>query len=393
MTNQDMAAKAKEKMKKQGNPVGNGKGNGGNGKNKSLTKSDIPKTMIGQSGNGVKKILDAYNPLIANVLPRHVTPEKLIQVSTLIVSRNQDLKKCTTKSLIGAIMGAGVSGLDLNPALGQAYLIPRWNSKTRENEANFQIGYQGYVQLMQQSGRVQTVYAEVVRENDEFRVSYGLDPDIKHVPNIDDPGELKYAYAVVKFKDGGHVFRVLNRRQVMARKNKSMAKDSKFSPWNDEDFEEEMWRKSAILAVRKYVPVDTDPERSLRFQNALTLDDKTVTSDMFDPGTHSVKQDQVEDYNAEDVDYTEDDAGEESAAKPKKENESSEKQMSSKQFYATIEKIQDAVIKTADQKTWDQLVERYTLEDLSKVPAGEYILMVQKLEKELQALNNQGRLL
>ncbi|EPW98484.1 recombinase RecT, partial [Streptococcus agalactiae] len=80
-----------------------------------------------------------------------------------IISNNNLLAKATSESIMGAAMKAAVLNLPIEPSLGFAYVVP-YNRKYKDgnrwvtvNEAQFQIGYRGLIQLAQRSGQVRNI--------------------------------------------------------------------------------------------------------------------------------------------------------------------------------------------------------------------------------------------
>lgn len=64
-----------------------------------------------------------------------------------LVSNDIKLQACTPMSLIYAALKATALDLQLDPSIGQAYVIPYKNKKERIVEAQFQVGYKGFIQL------------------------------------------------------------------------------------------------------------------------------------------------------------------------------------------------------------------------------------------------------
>jgi recombinational DNA repair protein RecT len=156
-------------------------------------------------------------------------------------------------------MSASSLGLEPDGVLGQAYLIPYENKKKKIFEAQFQVGYKGLIALARRSGDITSLSAQAVYENDKFTYAYGLDETLVHVPADGDRGKLKYAYAVAKFKDGGHAFEVMTKSDVMKIKQSSQGANSDYSPWNK--FPEEMWRKTAVKKLCKFLPMAVELQR------------------------------------------------------------------------------------------------------------------------------------
>ena len=150
--------------------------------------------------------------------------------------------------------------------MGRGYLVPRWNKKTGGNEACFDPGWRGLVDIARRSGQIQSISAHVVYQNDEFRCEYGTDESIKHVPCLDaDPGPIIGAYAVAKFKDGSTQVEILSKRDLDKIKAVSQ---SKTGPWGD--WEDEMARKSAVRRLCKYLPFSDELDHAIETSDRAT---------------------------------------------------------------------------------------------------------------------------
>jgi recombination protein RecT len=246
------------------------KGNG-NGK--------TPKNFIGMTANSIAGMIDAYRPMMAQVLPKTLPPERMIQICASIIASKPELKGCTAASVLGAIVSASILGLDPTPELQLVYFIPRDNFKKSENawvrECTFMIGAAGWKELILRNGGTAKLSAHVVRENDQFEVILGDEERILHKPNLDNPGEMKYVYCTAHLDNGQKVFRYMNREQVYARRDRSSNRDKNTgkmkdsSPWAG-DFEEEMWIKTAIRHIRKFMRI------SPQAAQAAAIDDKVI---------------------------------------------------------------------------------------------------------------------
>lgn len=158
-------------------------------------------------------------------------------------------------TFIGAMMTAAQLGLEPNTPLGQAYLIPFWNGKTRRMECQFQLGYKGMIDLAYRSGQISSIQAHVVHENDRFEYSYGLEPTLTHVPALADRGAPVSVYAVFKTKDGGFGFKVMSWADVITHGQK-FSKTYSNGPWQTNP--EEMAKKTVLKAVLKYAPLASE---------------------------------------------------------------------------------------------------------------------------------------
>src|SRR4051812_42731484 len=95
-------------------------------------------------------LLESRKQAMAMVLPKHLTPERLIKIALVAVSKSPKLMDCTHESVLQSVMTAAQLGLECGGALGAAYLVPfkrnkkddqgRWHSWT---ECTLIIGYRG----------------------------------------------------------------------------------------------------------------------------------------------------------------------------------------------------------------------------------------------------------
>lgn len=196
-------------------------------------------------------------------LPKHLTPERLARVAITAISSNPRLLECTRESLALALIEAGQLGLEPNGVMGQAYLVPYFNGKTKKYEAQFQVGYRGLIDLARRSGEIAKIEARAVREGDEFSYEYGLRPSLVHRPDPTTQGEITHVYAIAWLRDAEPIFEVMTREQVEAIRRRSKAADS--GPWVT-DYES-MARKTVVKRLAKYLPLSPEAEAVVEADN------------------------------------------------------------------------------------------------------------------------------
>lgn len=195
---------------------------------------------------------------IVGVLPNQDDRDVMMRLIRSAISRRPKLTQCDRFSLLCAIVESTTLGLKIETGLGHGWILPFKNRRNNTTDAVLIIGYQGYLELCYRSGKVKAVWAEIVHKNDVFKEVIGTDPCIVHERNHEKPGEMIGAYAVMELTTGGKVFRYLPKSEVMTHKDASPAKDSPESPWNDKRWEPDMWRKTAIRVLQKYIPKSVD---------------------------------------------------------------------------------------------------------------------------------------
>lgn len=227
-----------------------------------------------------KKTLQNYikqmQPGIEAALPSVMTPERFTRITLTALSTNPKLQDCSPQSFLGAMMTAAQLGLEPNTPLGQAYLIPYWNSKKRCTECQFQLGYKGMIDLAYRSGEVSIIQAQVVYKNDEFHYSFGLEPELKHVPASGDRGEPTHVYAMFKTKDGGFGYEVMSMEDVRKHAQK-YSKSYDNGPWQTSF--EEMAKKTVLKKVLKYAPLKSDFVRQLAQDETIKTE---ISEDMYE---------------------------------------------------------------------------------------------------------------
>lgn len=82
------------------------------------------------------------------------------------VQTNTTLSQCTNGSILSAALLGEALQLTPSPQLGQYYMVPYDNSKTRTKEAQFQLGYKGYIQLAIRSGQYRKIVVSEVKDGE-----------------------------------------------------------------------------------------------------------------------------------------------------------------------------------------------------------------------------------
>lgn len=214
---------------------------------------------------GMKKMLDKMKDEIAAALPSMVSSERFQRVALTAFSSNPKLQECDPVSFLAAMMESAQLGLEPNTPLGQAYLIP-FNSK-EGMKVQFQLGYKGLLELAQRSGKIKTLYAHEVRENDVFDIDYGLNQTLTHKPLLKGSrGEVIGYYAVYHLDTGGNSFVFMTKDEILDHAKK-FSKTFKFGPWQT-DFDA-MAKKTVIKQLLKYAPLSIEMQRAVTFDETV----------------------------------------------------------------------------------------------------------------------------
>lgn len=232
-----------------------------------------------QQANQAPKTIEDYlkqmAPAMAEALPKHLSVDRLTRLTMTVIRTTPKLKEAHPASLLGAVMQAAQLGLEPG-LLGHCYFLPFENKNKGIIEVQFIIGYKGMIDLARRSGHIESIDAQAVHVNDHFQYELGLNPILRHIPELKgDRGDLLGAYAVAKFKDGGYQMGFLPKGEIEKRRLSSPGGRSQYSPWHN--WYEEMAKKTAIKAVWKYLPISVEIQQAVAYDEGVGRDIRDIT--------------------------------------------------------------------------------------------------------------------
>jgi len=143
------------------------------------------------------------------VATKSLPVDRMVRLCVNAVNRTPKLAECNMQSVLGAMMAAQSLGLEPNTILGHAFLIPYQASRPKLDaqgnimtepggkwiwercmEVQFQIGYKGFVALFRRSGRVITIDADAIHQNDTFDHAIGSESFFNYQKQLADRGPL-----------------------------------------------------------------------------------------------------------------------------------------------------------------------------------------------------------
>ncbi len=171
------------------------------------------------------------------------------------LSRNQyslSVAMNNRQSVYDAVVNIAAMGRSLNPALKEAYLVPR------DGRICLDISYMGLLAIAQESGAIQWGQSRLVYASDTFAL-HGFDKPPTHTYNPFDKerGDIVGVYVVVKTTNGDYLTETMSITEVYDIRDRSSAwkawiEKQKKCPWVTD--EGEMIRKTVIKRAYKTWP-------------------------------------------------------------------------------------------------------------------------------------------
>lgn len=248
--------------------------------------------------------LQVFNKTLANPKTQEYLQQVLAEKKsafvnniTALVANDVKLQACEPISLMYAGIKATALDLPLDTNLGFAYVIPYNNRKAGKMEAQFQIGYKGFIQLAIRSGQFKTLNVTDVKEGElkEINLLTG-EISFEARPNRDELKTIGYVayfrlingFEKTLYMDAKEMEKHAKTYSQTYSSNKDYVRNA--SKWAT-DFDA-MAKKTVIkLLLSRYAPL------SVEMQSAITSDQAV----MDDKGTHYVDHTAVEDAVAEEI--------------------------------------------------------------------------------------------
>lgn len=178
--------------------------------------------------------------------------QKFMTAILSAVTNNPMLQECDSMSILNcAFLGEGLK-LSPSPQLGQYYMVPFNNKKKGIKEAQFQLGYKGYIQLAERSGYYKKINVLAIKEGELIKYD-PLNEDIE--VNLIEDDEIREQtqtigyYAMFEYANGF-------RKTMYWTKKKMLAHADQYSQaFNKESYkkilegkvaQEDMWKYSSF---------------------------------------------------------------------------------------------------------------------------------------------------
>ena len=234
---------------------------------------------------------------------------------TAVVANDAKLQACEPVTLMYAALKATALRLPLDPNLGQAYIIPYKNNREHTTEAQFQIGWKGFIQLAIRSGQFQALNTTDIREGE--MQGYDLmtgEVSVKAIPERENKPVVGYL-AYFKLTNGFAKSLYMSAEEIeqhatrYSQSYRGKYKDS--SLWaTDKDA---MAKKTVLkLLLNRFAPLSVDMQKAVQADQSVLHGDGKLdyVDNSRDQLAEVATASMVEDVESEDLPTTQDPAEE-----------------------------------------------------------------------------------
>lgn len=191
-----------------------------------------------------------------------------------LVNANEKLKACEPNTVLAAAAIAASLNLPVNQNLGYSYIVPYRNNKTGKDEAQFQIGSKGFVQLAQRTGQYLRINNCVVYEGQLKKRNYltgEFEFDFDNKLSDKPIGYASYFKLINGFEST--FFMTLEEVTVHAKKySKSYQYDLKMkytmSPWST-NFDSQALKTVNKLNLSRWGVLSAEMQKAIEFDQAV----------------------------------------------------------------------------------------------------------------------------
>lgn len=254
-----------------------------------------------------------YQKLINNTLGDPDRAKRFVAAITSAVAVNPLLQDCEAHTILaGALLGESLN-LSPSPQLGQYYLVPFNDNKSGTKNAQFILGYKGYIQLAIRSGQYKKINVIEIKEGELKRFD-PLNEELE-VELIDDWDKREKTatigyYAMFEYTNGFRKAMYWSREKMMSHADtysKAFSRTAYEKIKNGEIADKDLWKYSSFW----YKNFDDMAKKtmlrqiishwgvmSIEMQSAFERDDRTLN---FSDDGNIVEVDEMPDIQPTDV--------------------------------------------------------------------------------------------
>lgn len=196
--------------------------------------------------------------------------------NVISICLDKNMQDCQVETIIKGAKALAELGLDINPLLGQAYIVKY------KKDAQPIIGYKGYITLAERFGK--KIKAYCVYKCDNFVIDYsGVEDNLTFIPNMVERDETNKDWfndnivcVLVKIiENNTYSYHIVSEKKIKQITGMSRSKDSDYSPYKQ--WYEEMYLAKAIKYVLSRMPMNDSIQEAINIDNQL---DKELIKDI-----------------------------------------------------------------------------------------------------------------
>ena len=202
--------------------------------------------------------------------------DTFVKSAMIAIMGSEDLQECLLSeagqlSMVNAMRAAAGTGLSLNPLEGKAALIA-YNKKINNKwvkTAQYQVMSKGLVDLANDSGKVETITTDTVRENDVFEIMKSQKGDeYRFSPARRDRGQIDGFFASILMKDKTTHIKYMAIEEILEHREKYAknitdkdGKENANHAWNKSL--EGMAIKTVLKRLLRHLHISTDIDQAI----------------------------------------------------------------------------------------------------------------------------------
>ena len=213
--------------------------------------------------------------------------------TALSIATDRNLAACSPESIIGCCVAAAQLDLNIDKNMGQVYVVPYKSKTTGSTVAQLQIGYRGYIVLLNRLGWKAKAFP--VYSTDEFDYEFnGWDETIRYEPDFEARetesnkwvyDNLEKVFTAIKSPEGEVFYNIMSKSEIEKIRQKSQNQGAQPSNiWFE--WYETMAIKTALKrhikrlpigdSVQTVVAIDEAPDKGKPIDTRKSVEDGTV---------------------------------------------------------------------------------------------------------------------
>lgn len=227
---------------------------------------------------------DKVHAYLNNVLS--TKKDQFVTSLVSLVGNSPLLQDCEPMSVLYAAVKATALNLPFDPNIGTTYCVPYYNSKTRQKEAQFQLGARGLAQLAIRSGQFQKIYTTPIYEG-EFGGVKRKTGEVTIIDGVDITDKPVVGYYGYFRLNNGYEYEIYKSKAEIQAHAKRFSKTVDNGPWKT-DFDA-MALKTVLKMLLKQgnAPMSVDmAEAEKADQSVIRVKDGVETLDYVDNPTN-----------------------------------------------------------------------------------------------------------